>query len=487
MPATSGSNILLWLRADLRTTDNPALHRASIDAAAANGAVIAVFTICPKQWEQHDWAGVRVDFVLRHLSELSADLAKLGIPLLIETTPTFSTVPTVLTVLARKHRCSAIYWNNEYELNEMRRDAAVAAACDKAGVRAVGFTDQALIEPGGVRTGEGRFFTVFTPFKGALYRIIEERGSIKAVPKPKKQDPTGIDSSSIPDRLDAFTSHIVDAGALWPAGERAAAKRLNTFCADRIRSYKDERDRPSLDSTSSLSPYLAVGSISSRQCILAAKEHNSGKLDGPSPGATCWISELAWREFYRHLMIGYPRVCMGRNFKPETERLKWDWNDKLFDAWCAGRTGFPIVDAGMRQLAATGWMHNRVRMIVAMFLTKDLFFHWRHGERFFMRHLIDGDLGSNNGGWQWSASTGTDAAPYFRIFNTFSQSRTCDPSGDYIRRWVPELAGLEGGEKGPIHDPSELPPLARAQLDYPAPIVDRTKTKDRVMKAFQSL
>ena len=485
MPVSS--NILMWFRADLRVADNPALHRASIDAAAAGGAVIAVFTICPDQWIEHDISGVKADFILRHLRELSADLAKLGIPLLIESTPRFSDVPALLVALARKRGCNAIYWNKEYELNEVRRDAAVAAACAKSGLRAVPFTDQAMIEPGEVRTGEGRFFTVFTPFKKALYRIIEERGGIAVSPKPKKQGDTGIASSPIPDEIKGFTSHVGNAASLWPAGEKVAMKRLEAFCAAKITDYKLERDRPALDSTSALSPYLAVGSISARQCVLAAMEHNKGMLDGPNSGATHWISEVAWREFYRHLMIGYPRVCMGRAFKPDTERLQWEWNEKHFAAWCEGRTGFPIVDAGMRQLIATGWMHNRVRMIVAMFLTKDLFIDWHHGERFFMRHLIDGDLGSNNGGWQWSASTGTDAAPYFRIFNTFSQSRTCDPDGNYIRRWVPELADLEGGDKGPIHDPSELPPLARTRLNYPEPIVDRTKTKDRVMKAFQSL
>lgn len=480
-------NILMWFRADLRVADNPALHRASIDAAAAGGAVIAVFAICPKQWRRHDMAGIRVDFVLRHLRELSANLRTIGIPLLIESTPDFSSVPKLLTRLARTHGCEAIYWNKEYELNEVRRDSAMTAACQKTGLRAVPFTDQAMIEPGEVRTGEGRYFTVFTPFKKALYRAIEERGGIKTVGKPKKQAETGIAPSRVPEEIKEFASHVRDAPALWPAGEKVAMKLLDALCEKKIASYKSERDQPALDSTSTLSPYLAVGSISSRQCVQAAMERNKGMLDGPGAGASCWISELAWREFYRHLMIGYPRVCMGRAFKPETERLAWAWNEKHFAAWCEGRTGFPIVDAGMRQLAATGWMHNRARMIVAMFLTKDLFIDWRHGEQFFMRHLIDGDLGSNNGGWQWSASTGTDSAPYFRIFNTYSQSRACDPEGKYIRRWVPELADLEGGEKGPIHDPSELPPLARARLEYPEPIIDRTRTKDRVLKAFESL
>ncbi len=480
-------NILVWFRADLRVSDNPALHRASIDAAAAGGALIALFIICPEQWRSHDWAAIKVDFILRHLRELSADLAKLNIPLLVESTPTFRDVPKTLASFASRQNCQAIYWNKEVELNETRRDAAVSAAAKQAGLRALGFTDQTLIEPGEVRTGEGNFYTVFTPFKRSLYRTIEERGGVHLVAAPRKQSPLPLAPSPIPESIAGFLSHVPDAPSLWPAGEKHAQTRLAAFAKSHLGNYKLQRDQPALDSTSTLSPYLAIGSISSRQCIAAAIPANDGKLEGPNLGATTWISELAWREFYRHIIVGFPRVCMGRAFKPDTEQIAWAWNEHHFNAWCAGRSGFPIVDAGMRQLSATGWMHNRVRMIVAMFLTKDLFFDWRRGERFFMRHLIDGDLGSNNGGWQWSASTGTDAAPYFRIFNPFSQSRTCDPAGNYIRRWVPELASLEGGEKGAIHDPSTLPPLARARIDYPEPIVDHAKAKDRVMKAFQSL
>ncbi|MGQ0627854.1 MAG: FAD-binding domain-containing protein, partial [Phycisphaerales bacterium] len=184
------------------------------------------------------------------------------------------------------------------------------------------------------------------------------------------------------------------------------------------------------------------------------------------------------------ILVAFPRVCRGRAFKPATERIEWREDAEQFEAWCSGRTGFPIVDAAMRQLAQTGFMHNRLRMVTAMFLTKDLFMDWRKGERFFMRHLVDGDLASNNGGWQWSASTGTDAAPYFRIFNPISQSRACDPEGTFIRRMVPEIAHLTGDA---IHDPDLLAPLARAGLDYPAKIVERSGVRDRVFKAFKGI
>ena len=194
-----------------------------------------------------------------------------------------------------------------------------------------------------------------------------------------------------------------------------------------------------------------------------------------------WISELIWREFYRHILTGFPRVCKHRPFKPETDKLPWRQEHKQFEAWCAGRTGFPLVDAGMRQLVQTGWMHNRVRMVDAMFLTKDLFIDWRWGERYFMQNLVDGDFASNNGGWQWSASTGTDAAPYFRIFNPFSQSSRYDPDGSFICCFVPELSGLRAPRIHRPHEPSSV------DLDYPRPIVDRKETRQLVMHAFRRL
>ena len=483
----SSPNILMWFRADLRVEDNAALSKATHDAHAHGGNVIAVFLLAAEQWKEHDWAGVRVDFALRHLSTLRDELSKLNIPLLIIDAPAFTDAPAELERLARTHACGAAYWNKEYEINERRRDDAVARQLESRSIRCQAFTDQTLVEPGDVRTGNGTFFTVFSPFKRALYKHIQENGGLTTAAAPKKQRPFDLASSEIPSEVRGFRSHVPAPEAIWPAGERHARKQLVAFVERSILSYKSDRDCPSLDATSKLSPYLAIGSISARQCILAALEANRGKWDSGSEGAVHWISEVAWREFYKHILIGFPRVCMGRAFRRETDRIRWEDNTQHFQAWCQGRTGVPIVDAGIRQLLATGWMHNRVRMITAMYLTKDLFINWRWGEKFFMQHLIDGDLASNNGGWQWSASTGTDAAPYFRIFNPYSQSRTNDPGGHYIRTYVPELADLDGGEDGAIHDPSQLPDLLRGRIDYPNPIVDRTKTKDRVMSAFQGL
>ncbi len=494
---------LVWFRNDLRVSDNTALHAAA-QQVGRGGSVIGVFLISPSQWQEHDWAGVKVELIRRSLEVLSADLAALNIPLLLVHAPRFSDAPAAITKLAREHGCDLLHFNREYEINERRRDDAVVAACAKAGIRSQAHHDQVLLPPGEVRTGEGKFYTVFSPFKRAYYKLLEERGLgesdsratggvARVLPKPARQAPTGIAPSPIPSAIDGFTTTIP--ASRWPAGEHAARKRLQLFIDTAVGTYKSRRDHPAIDATSVLSPYLSIGCVSPRECLRAALNVTGGKLDSNAAslaGATHWISELIWREFYRHIIVGFPRVCMGKAFKPATDRIRWSDNEGHFQAWCEGRTGVLIVDAGMRQLLATGWMHNRVRMIVAMYLTKDLFIDWRKGERHFMRHLVDGDLAQNNGGWQWSASTGTDAAPYFRIFNPITQSRKFDAEGTYIRTYVPELADLEGGEDGEgeggaIHDPSDLPVLLRTGLDYPEPLVDRASVKDRVLQAFQSL
>lgn len=477
---------MVWFRADLRTHDHRALSAAC--AAAGSDGVVGVFLLAPVQWREHDWGGVKVRFILRTLCELSGALAKLNIPLIVERADTFADAPETLARIAASLKCGAVYCAREYEINEQRRDAAVESRLARDGVGFHAVDDQCVIEPGAVRTGEGKFYTVFTPFKKAWFRAVEERALVSPLPDVPRQAKVDVAASPIPDSLPGFDTIVPD--DLWPAGEGAALARLRAFGGKPLTQYKHFRDSPAEDGTSRLSPYLAIGAISPRTCLRAALDANEGKLDNPKAnkaGQSTWISELAWREFYKHILVGFPRVCMGRAFKPATDRIEWVEDRGLFDAWCEGRTGVPIVDAGMRQLRTTGWMHNRVRMITAMYLSKDLFLPWRWGERHFMRHLIDADFSQNNGGWQWSASTGTDAAPYFRIFNPVSQSRKFDPSGEYIRRFVPELAGLEGGEDGAIHDPSELPELARGRIEYPEPIVDRAKVRERVLAAFKGV
>lgn len=472
---------LMWFRADLRVHDNPALAAA---CRQASDGVVGVFLIASKQWRDHDWGDPRVDFLRRTLAALSADLSRLGMPLLIRQAPRFTDAPAVLLELAREHRCSALFFNREYEVNERARDGQVSSAFESASIAVHPTTDQVILPPGAVRTGDGGWYTVFTPFRKAwLARVAEDGPGSLESPRPIRH-PIAVKPDLIPNEVPGFAPVSAAVQDRWPAGQSEAIARLNRFIAEQVHDYHKNRDRPALNSTSALSPYLAVGAISIRQCLHAAVGANLGRLEATGSGPATWINELIWREFYRHILVAFPRVSMGRAFKPQTERLPWREDEREFEAWCEGRTGFPIVDAAMRCLRETGWMHNRLRMIVAMFLTKDLFLDWRLGERHFMRRLIDGDLASNNGGWQWSASTGTDAAPYFRIFNPTEQSRKCDPNGAFIRQWLPELRDLD--DRG-IHDPSSLPPLTRVRLNYPEPIVEHRAARERVLRAFKGL
>jgi len=485
---------LVWFRADLRTHDNPALQAAAKAASRDQaGGCLAVFHVAPRQWQSHDDAPIKIDLFRRTLKQLSKDLAERNIALRLVESPTFDDAPKLLLNLAKEHGCDKLYFNRQYELNERIRDEAVLDAFQDASLETETFLDRIMFEPGDLRTGEGKYYSVFSPFFKAWQKaILDDTDRLDPIKLPDTQLAMVSEPDPIPDAFPGYADEPLlldppdgfDPDSLWPAGEHAAAKRLKAFCKDAISDYKEQRDFPATDHTSVLSPYLHNGSISMRQCVHAALAAQGESTPLKKRLQHHWISELVWREFYQHILVGFSRVNRHRAFKPETERLTWKDSPGDFEAWCEGRTGIPIVDAGMRQLRSTGWMHNRLRMITAMFLTKNLFQDWRKGEAFFMRHLIDGDLGSNNGGWQWSASTGTDAAPYFRIMNPVSQSKRYDPEGDAIRQHVPELADIDGPE---IHEPDTLPSLLRSQLDYPEPLVDLKQSRQAAIDAFKAL
>jgi deoxyribodipyrimidine photo-lyase len=468
---------LVWFRTDLRVHDNPALYHAS---RAADRGVIAVFNLCPEQWREHDWGAMKVNFVLRNLAALAEALGKLNIPLHTIRTATFADTPVALLRFAKRYRCSALYFNEEYEVNEMRRDQAVTELFRQNRRDVVSFADQTIVKPGQVTKADGKYYTVFTPFKRRWYEALDRSDGPVVLPAPKRQPELAAGPGTVPANLTGFGKK--DRPDLWKAGERHARQRLRGFLEQRIADYGQVRNVPARHGTSMLSPYLASGVISPRYCLQQALE--ARRSAGPScrESVTTWIDELVWREFYRHILVAYPQVSMGKPFLRAGERIQWRNDEGQFWAWCEGRTGVPIVDAGMRQLAQTGWMHNRVRMIVAMFLSKDLLIDWRWGERHFMRHLVDGDLASNNGGWQWSSSIGTDAAPYFRIFNPYAQSRRFDAEGQYIRRFVPELANIQGGA---IHEPHVDATLAG--MDYPPPIVDHAVARKLALLRYAKL
>jgi len=468
---------LVWLRSDLRLQDNTALS-----AAAARGPSVAVYLLSPGQWLAHDDAPCKVDFWLRNLRDLSQALAALNIPLLIRSAPHWDDAPRVLVQLCRELNVAAVHANEEYGVHETRRDSAVRQALEQQGIPLHGYLDQLLFQPGSVLTKTGSYFQVFSQFRKVCHARLH--GSLpQRLAAPKSQLPSGIHSDPIPEQISGFAPPSAQLRALWPAGEEHAQWRLAHFADAQIDYYKDERDLPGKPGTSQLSPYLAAGVLSPRQCLHAALQANQGEFDSGSVGAVTWINELLWREFYKHILVGYPRVSRHRAFRPETEALAWRDAPEELTAWKEARTGLPIIDAAMRQLLETGWMHNRLRMVVAMFLTKNLLIDWREGERFFMRHLIDGDLAANNGGWQWSSSTGTDSAPYFRIFNPISQSEKFDSEGLFIKHWLPELAGLN---KKDIHNPAAMGGLFGV-ADYPLPIVNLGQSRERALAAFKCL
>jgi deoxyribodipyrimidine photo-lyase len=388
-----------------------------------------------------------------------------------------------------------LYINNEYEVNEAKRDLAIEQLLAKDSVLTFRSDDQVVMPPGSLRSQAGNVYTVYSPFKKAWFEMVRNlKEKYLTLMDASYQNPVQLltppveKPDDVPASVDGFD---LDAETrkkmieLYPAGEEYAHKKLHEFGEKKaLTRYKTDRDFPNKTGTSGLSPYLASGVISAKQCVVKAMEFNGGKLDTGSEGAVVWIQEIIWRDFYKHILHAYPRVCKDMPFKLDTLKVGWRFDEKEFEAWCEGRTGYPIVDAGMRQLNATGWMHNRVRMIVASFLTKHLLHNWQLGEKYFMEHLIDGDFASNNGGWQWSASTGTDAQPYFRVFNPLLQSKKFDPNGEYIKRWVPELKTLAGDT---LHDPSNLPQKVLEKLGYPGRIVEHESSRKRAIEAFQKI
>ena len=466
---------LIWFRNDLRLHDNTALL-----TAMQEGPTLALFLLSPGQWRAHDDASAKIDFQLRNLKALADELEQLNVPLLIRTADSWDGAPTVLTELCREQSIRRVHVNEEYGVNETARDRSVTRQLAELDVGFSSHLDQLLLRPGTLLTRSGSYFKVFSQFRKACLQRLHLAPPL-CLPLPGPQTSTGINSDPIPSSVAGFATPDATLRAHWPAGEQAARQRLQLFADDHLHEYDEQRDLPAEPGTSQLSPYLTSGVLSPRQCLHAALMSNQGELDSGNTGVTTWINELLWREFYKHILVGYPQVSRHRAFRPHTEAVPWrDAPEELF-AWQQGRTGFPLIDAAMRQLLATGWMHNRLRMVVAMFLSKNLLIDWRQGERFFMQHLIDGDLAANNGGWQWSASTGTDAVPWFRLFNPITQSQRFDPQGRFIKHWLPELGELDRRD---IHDPS---PISRAMCGYPAPIIDLADSRARALTAFRNL
>ncbi len=457
---------VFWFRSDLRLRDN----RGLAALASRVDELAPVFVLDEGLLASERTGAPRVRFLLDCLERLASELARRGSRLVLRRGRPEREIPR----LARECRADWVAWNRDPSPFARRRDRRVQAALERQGARVLTCKDRVVFESGEVLSASGRPYSVYTPYRKAWRARFDREPQLPEraprLPRPIPRTP----SARLPTAEELGFGG--DRAVLPTGGEAAARRRLRAFLGDPIRDYADRRDFPAADGTSRLSPYLRFGAISIRDCVAGALERACGDA-GARRGARVWLDELLWREFYSAILEEHPRVAR-ESYRRELEDLAWEDDEEGFAAWCEGRTGSPLVDAGMRQLAATGWIHNRVRMITASFLTKDLLIDWRRGERFFYQRLVDGDPASNNGGWQWSASTGTDAQPWFRIFNPTSQGERFDPDGAYVRRFVPELRDLPARR---IHRPWECKELAPS---YPDPLVDHGEARARALRRF---
>lgn len=434
---------IVWFRKDLRLRDNPAWT----DATNRHGEVVALFVIEPALWDKV--SGRRAALLAGHLRSLDSALRDRGGRLRLELGDPANVVPRVAAEVGAADVCV----NADVSRHSKRRDDAVRAAVDL-----VSHHGTLIHPPGSILTQDGDRYRVFTPFSRTWLATDP--------PRPGEEGDARI-------RGDVGTDLPATDQPPMEPGEEAAWIRLETFDPDQ---YATVRDRPDLDATSRLSIDLKYGVLSP----LTVHDHIGRSTDG----AAAFVRQLAWRDFYAHLHDQDPGL-VDHAMRREYDAISWRDDPGGFEAWTTGRTGYPLVDAGMRQLMGEGWMHNRVRMVTASFLVKDLLIDWRRGERWFRRHLLDGDISQNVGNWQWVAGTGADAAPYFRIFNPGTQSEKFDPDGEYIRRWVPELGRVP---RRWIHSPWEAPPLDLVEWgaeDYPPPIVDHAEARRRTLDAYQ--
>lgn len=438
---------LLWFRRDLRVHDNPALC-----AALAQGATEALFISTPQQWHKHNMAPIQADFIGRHLTLLARQLAPLGITLIHKKASDYAEQVKVIQQWCSAKGYRTVLANRELEFNETRRDQSF----NKQHLNLKLFQCDTILPVGSVLNKQGEMFKVFTPFKKAWLQQLNRVG-ITCVAKPSElAEFSPAQHTSTPFSVD-FDYPLRDS-CHWPLSETAMSNVIPHFLGQKVTQYGQKRDFPYLDATSGLSPYLAIGAISARWLSLQLLQKYPALIDDCSHPSFSWFNELIWRDFYKHLLYHYPDLAKGQSFQAKYQNMQWQGNPQHFKAWCEGHTGYPIIDAAMRQLTQTGWMHNRLRMVVASFLTKHLLIDWRLGEQFFMSQLIDGDLSANNGGWQWAASTGCDAQPFFRIFNPLTQSKKFDPNGDFIRSYLPELEQVPTSQ---IHFPHDY--LAKSQ------------------------
>jgi deoxyribodipyrimidine photo-lyase len=468
------STVIWWIRRDLRLSDNPTLGKCLENASS----VIPLFIFDPAILNSSNVGPKRTAFLIEGLRSLAKDLSARSSRLIIRT----GNPVEVLKKIVQDYQAESIYAQADHSSYARHRDQEV-----KAQLPLILVDGPSLSHPDSVLKSDGTAYTVFTPYMRS-WKKTHYPPANSLLPAPNRiPTPEEISSDPIPQLPDH-----PDVLNRFPPGSAAAHTRLTQFAIGQdapIFHYADDRNRVDLEGTSQLSPYLRFGMISAREAIVTAYEAIASAPDSQSrKGAETWLEELIWREFYIAVLFHYPHV-LQESFRSKYRKIKWRNQQDEFEAWCQGKTGYPIVDAAMRQLAETGWMHNRARMITASFLVKDLLIDWRWGERWFMQNLVDGDPAANNGGWQWTAGTGTDAAPYFRIFNPVLQAEKFDPDGKYICKWVPELGNVPHKY---IHAPWKMPKNIQNKTgcvigeSYPPPIVDHAYARERTLETFKA-
>ncbi|QCI21023.1 deoxyribodipyrimidine photo-lyase [Buchnera aphidicola (Hyperomyzus lactucae)] len=464
---------LIWFRNDLRIYDNTALHQA---CRSNQDKVLGLFIDTPIQWSQHHVSKKKISFFKHHLVFLKEELFKLNIILYYHESTNFLNSIEYLIYFCQKHEINNIFYNYQYEINERNRDHLAKKKLSEKGFFIKGFHDNLLVTTEKIKNTKNETYKNFSFFKKKIINNLY--GNIpQCFPIPLKRKP---DRDLFLNYTSLETIPLNFNKNIFPIGEKEAINRLNDFCKYKINDYHFKRNFPFLNNTSMLSPYLSSGIISSRHCLMILL-----KIKKNIPQnvffTSSWFNQILWREFYYHLLIGFPNISKGYPLLTWEKKINWSTNTKCFDAWKKGNTGFPIIDAGMRQLNELGWMHNRLRMITANFLIKNLLINWRQGEEYFMSRLIDGDFALNNGGWQWSASIGTDPVPYIRIFNPYHQSKTFDKTGSFIKKFIPELKNIPNKY---IHEPHEWSKQKNLKLDYPKPIVDYDNSRKKSLLIF---
>lgn len=475
--SSADAPVIVWLRRDLRLNDNLAVQ----SAIQSGCPIILLFIIDPALMEKSpDFGVTRLKFMLAALRSLDETLRQeYSRRLLVQRGNAISVIQSLVEITG----AAALYFNLDYTPYARKRDEAVLR---EVGIPIHTFHDRLLVAPGEITTADGKPFTVYTPFKNRWRDYPKTASSPQdyTLTSDHFYDISGLHNLRIPSLQDLGVSENI---AIPEASTSAAIKRLTAFTEHRIYAYSETRDRlanpfdDSLIGTSVLSPYIRFGLVSPRQIRETAAQAYSRAPDQQArDSVTKWMDEITWHEFYTHVLWHFPHAAQG-NFNRKYDAVKWRDSPQDLTLWKQGQTGYPVVDAAMRQLQATGWMHNRARMIAASFLTKDLLIDWREGERHFMNWLIDGDIAANNGGWQWVAGTGTDAQPYFRIFNPVLQSKKFDPNGVFIRQWLPELRDVPNRF---IHEPwlMETPPR-----NYPPPMIDHQEARERTLNAYTAI